>query len=42
MPMLGAQEMLAASGFSAVDIYGDLEGALYDHTAKRLVALARK
>lgn len=36
------KEMLAASGFSAVDIYGDLEGAPYDHTAKRLVALARK
>jgi ubiquinone/menaquinone biosynthesis C-methylase UbiE len=30
------------AGFSAVDVYGDSEGAPYDHTAKRLVALAHK
>ena len=34
--------MLKECGFSSVDVYGDLEGAPYDHTAKRLVAVARK
>ena len=34
--------MLKACGFSAVDIYGDMEGAPYDHKAKRLVAVAHK
>ena len=36
------QALLTARGFSAVEIYGDLAGAPYDHTARRLVALARK
>ena len=35
-------DMLKECGFSSVDVYGDLEGAPYDHTAKRLVAVARK
>lgn len=34
--------MLKECGFSSVDVYGDLEGAPYDHTAKRLVAVAHK
>ena len=34
--------LLLACGFGTVDIFGDLEGAPYDHTAKRLVAVARK
>ena len=34
--------LLKTAGFSKVDIYGDLEGAPYDHQAKRLVAVARK
>ncbi len=34
--------MLKESGFSQVEIYGDLEGAPYNQTAKRLIALARK
>jgi len=34
--------MLTACGFGAVDIFGDLEGTPYDHTAKRLVAVAHK
>jgi SAM-dependent methyltransferase len=34
--------MLMGCGFGAVDIFGDLEGAPYDHTARRLVAIARK
>ena len=29
-------------GFGSVEICGDLKGAPYDHTAKRLVAIARK
>jgi len=36
------QQMLRQTGFSRVDVYGDLEGRPYDHTASRLVALARK
>ncbi len=34
--------MLMACGFGAIDIFGDLEGTPYDHTAKRLVAVARR
>jgi SAM-dependent methyltransferase len=34
--------MLKQAGFSMIDIYGDLEGAPYDHVARRLVAVARK
>jgi len=34
--------LLAESGFSSVELYGDLSGMPYDHTAKRLVALATK
>ncbi len=34
--------MLKECGFSSVDVYGDLEGAPYDHTAKRLVVVAHK
>ena len=34
--------MLRECGFSSVDVYGDLEGAPYDHEAKKLVAVARK
>jgi cyclopropane fatty-acyl-phospholipid synthase-like methyltransferase len=36
------ENMLNECGFSSVNIYGDLEGADYDHNAKRLVAVARK
>jgi len=35
-------KMLTDNGFSQVEIYGDLEGAAYDHEAKRLVAVAHK
>ncbi len=34
--------LLKECGFSSVEIYGDLEGADYDHNAKRLVVVARK
>ena len=34
--------MLRQSGFGDVVAYGDLEGAAYDPTAKRLIAVARK
>ncbi len=34
--------LLTDVGFDPVEIYGDLTGAPYDHTARRLVALARK
>ncbi len=34
--------ILKTAGFKEINIYGDLEGAPYDHEAKRLVALARK
>ncbi len=34
--------LLHESGFEAVEIYGDLTGAPYDHTARRLVAVARR
>jgi cyclopropane fatty-acyl-phospholipid synthase-like methyltransferase len=33
--------LLTSSGFAHVDIYGDLEGAPYDQTARQLVAVAR-
>jgi hypothetical protein len=29
-------------GFGSVEVYGDLDGAPYDHEAKRLVVVARK
>jgi len=34
--------LLQSAGFGRVDIFGDIEGSPYDHTAKRLVALAYK
>jgi hypothetical protein len=34
--------MLEVAGFSTVEVYGDLEGAPYDHEARRLVAVAHK
>ena len=34
--------LLKDCGFTAVDAYGDLTGAPYDHTAKRLVVVAHK
>jgi SAM-dependent methyltransferase len=34
--------LLSDCGFSAIDAYGDLTGAPYDHTAKRLVLVAHK
>jgi len=33
--------LLTSSGFAHVDVYGDLEGAPYDQTARQLVAVAR-
>ncbi|KPL21288.1 MAG: hypothetical protein AMJ75_10270 [Phycisphaerae bacterium SM1_79] len=35
-------ELLKGCGFGKVDVYGDLSGSPYDHTAKRLVVLAHK
>jgi SAM-dependent methyltransferase len=35
-------DLLRDCGFGAVDVWGDLEGAEYDHTASRLVILAQK
>jgi SAM-dependent methyltransferase len=35
-------DLLHDAGFEKVDICGDLEGATYDHQAKRLVAVAHK
>jgi SAM-dependent methyltransferase len=35
-------ELLKECGFGAVDVYGDLEGAAYDHNARRLVVLGHK
>ena len=37
---LGA--MLSDSGFQQIEFYGGLEGAAYDHEAKRLIAVAHK
>lgn len=34
--------LLTEGGFASVDVYGSLEGAPYDNTAKRLVMVARK
>lgn len=34
--------LLAKCGFKRIDIHGDLAGAVYDHKASRLVAIARK
>jgi SAM-dependent methyltransferase len=34
--------LLSDCGFNAIDVYGDLSGAPYDHTAKRLVLVAHK
>jgi SAM-dependent methyltransferase len=34
--------LLSGCGFSATEVYGDLTGAPYDHTAKRLVVVAHK
>lgn len=34
--------LLNEAGFNSVDIYGDLDGAPYDHAARRLVAVAWK
>lgn len=38
----GLRALLLSCGFGAVALYGDLDGAPYDHNARRLVALARK
>jgi SAM-dependent methyltransferase len=35
-------DMLTACGFHTVNAYGDVEGHPYDHTARRLVVVARK
>ena len=34
--------LLRGCGFEAIEVYGDLAGAPYDHEAKRLVVVARK
>jgi SAM-dependent methyltransferase len=34
--------LLVGCGFTRTEVYGDLEGAPYDHMAKRLVIVARK
>ena len=34
--------LLSDCGFKAIDVYGDLTGTPYDHTAKRLVLVAHK
>ena len=34
--------LLSDCGFKSIDVYGDLTGAPYDHTAKRLVLVAHK
>ena len=34
--------LLKECGFGSIDVYGDLEGAPYDHTARRLVTVAHK
>jgi hypothetical protein len=36
------REMLAAAGFSTIDLYGDLAGAPYGPEAKRMIAVAHK
>jgi SAM-dependent methyltransferase len=34
--------LLKEAGFASVSVYGDLNGAPYDHTARRLIAVGRK
>jgi len=34
--------MMKGCGFSSVDVYGDLSGSPYDHTAKRMVLVGHK
>jgi len=34
--------LLRETGFGQIDVFGGLDGSLYDHTAKRLVVVARK
>ena len=34
--------LLEGCGFSAVDVYGDFDGAPYDHKARRLITVAHK
>lgn len=34
--------LLTGGGFSRVDVYGDLDGGPYDHTARRLVVVGHK
>jgi SAM-dependent methyltransferase len=34
--------LLKGCGFTAVDVYGGLDGSPYDHTARRMVTVARK
>ena len=36
------KQLLLKAGFSHVQIYGGLKGEPYDHTAKRLVRVAKK
>jgi SAM-dependent methyltransferase len=36
------RELLMSAGFRAVDLYGNLDGAAYDPSAVRLIAVARK
>jgi SAM-dependent methyltransferase len=36
------KRLLRDAGFRRVDVFGSLEGAPYDHTAQRLVAVAQK
>jgi hypothetical protein len=36
------KDLLENIGFKRIEVYGDLAGAPYDHTAKRLVAVAHK
>lgn len=36
------RRLLREAGFRSVDVFGDLDGAPYDHTAQRLVAVAQK
>lgn len=38
----GLEEMMIAAGFSSAVAYGGLDGAPYDHEARRLVVVARK
>ncbi|GAH48880.1 unnamed protein product, partial [marine sediment metagenome] len=35
-------ELLNECGFNMIDVYGDLTGEPYDHTAKRLILVAHK